>query len=437
MSLFDYFKREAKAVEAPKPEERSYTYAGPTVSTWDSWASVGSKIDSLSVVYGCINLRAQTVASLPVKVYKKVGNGHVEFTDHAYYDLISCEPNSFQTSYDFWFWAVAQLDTYGNAYIQKIRNGLGIVIELIPLNAGTILVNLDSDGVPYYVVDGKRFEDEQIIHIKGYSQNGLTGVSVIQHFKTLFDQYAELESSGTQIAKNSAKPSGVVKYPGNVKEEELNRLKAGWSNGFSGANSGKTAFLPNTFDVVPFDGGMSAQDAQYIEQKKFSAQRIACDIFRVPLHMLGLTSSPTYASVEQMAQEFITYTINPILTNIEQQLNKQLFDDESGAYVKFRTNALLRGDVKTRMEFYKMMLEHGIFTPNMVHQLEDTGLTVPPEQGGDTFIRPLNFGPATTSGSVSPAVGSFSQDPSVDSKNDNDTAPLAGVIPGLIANPAK
>ena len=430
-NLFRFNAKETQAATvAPQTEERSYTYGGLAVSNWDSFARVGNHIDTLSVVYGCINLRAQTVASLPIKVYKKTNRGHEEFTDHPLYDLITCEPNSFQTSYDFIYWLIVQLDTFGNVYIQKIRNNLGVVLELIPLNAGNVQINLDDNGVPNYNIDGKVFGDDDIIHIKGYSQNGIFGVSVIKHFKTLFDQYSELETSGTQIAKNSAKPSSVVKYPGNIKEDELQKLKAGWSFGFSGTNSGKTAFIPSTFTVDPYVAGISAQDAQYIEQKKFSAQRIASDIYRVPLHMLGLTNAPTYASVEQMAQEFITYTINPILINIEQQLNKQLFDDETGAYVKFRTNALLRGDVKTRVEYYKFMMEHGVFTPNMIHQLEDTGLTVPVEQGGDTFIRPLNFGAATASGSVA-GVNAESQEPSVDTKEDDDTALLKGKVPGI------
>ena len=183
-------------------------------------------------------------------------------------------------------------------------------------------------------------------------------------------------------------------HPANLKEEELKKLKAGWDAGFKGANSGKTAWLPNTFDVKTVPNGLTAQDAQYIDQKKFSAQRICSDIFGVPQHMLGLTSNPTYGSVEQMALEYVQHTIQPILVNFEQTINNAFFP-ESDVYVKFAVNGLLRGDVTTRMNAYKFYLEHGVMTPNQVNAMEDNGIVVPADQGGDAYTRPLNIAPST------------------------------------------
>ena len=91
-------------------------------------------------------------------------------------------------------------------------------------------------------------------------------------------------------------------------EDALEKLKGGWKQGFSGTSSGKSAFIPNTIKVEGSPIGLSADQIQYIEQKKFSAQRIASDIFRVPLHMLGLSTSPTFASVEQSSIEWVSYT---------------------------------------------------------------------------------------------------------------------------------
>jgi HK97 family phage portal protein len=290
---------------------------------------------------------------------------------------------------------------FGNAYIQKIRNNSGIVIELYPLNPNSVDVYVRDDGMPYlkmnYVApDGtasyKQFTYDEVIHIKGFSRNGIYGLSVIDTFRRLFDGYNELEEAGTSIAKNAAKPNGVVYYPNNIKEEELEKMKSGWKSGFSQSNSGKTAFLPNNIKVEAAALGMTAQDAEFIQQKQFSAQRIAADIFRVPLHMLGLQSNPTYASVEQQAIEFVTYTLTPIITNIEQQIQKQLLDDSEDVYINFNVAGLLRGDIKTRIEWYRFALEHGVMTANDVNEAEDTGIFISPQKGGDDYVRPLNFG---------------------------------------------
>jgi HK97 family phage portal protein len=400
MALLDLFKFNKKAVENNSTETRSDTIAGATVSSWDSAYGYGRNVDRLSVVYGCVNLLSSTIASLPIQLNRKLEKGHEPAVDHPYYTLITKSPNGFQTNYGFYHWAVSQLLMFGNCYIQKIRNNSGVIVELYPLNPNSVDVYVRDDGMPYYKMnivmpDGtayyKEFSYDQVIHIKGYSRNGLYGLSIIDTFRRLFDGYNELEEAGTSIAKNAAKPSGVVYYPNNIKEEELEKMKSGWKTGFSQGNSGKTAFLPNNIKVEAANIGMTAQDAEYIAQKQFSAQRIAADIFRVPGHMLGLSTAPTYASVEMQAIEFVQYTLNPIITNIEQQIQKQLLDDSDEVYINFNVRGLLRGDVKTRIEYYRFALEHGVMTANQVNEEEDTGIYISPDKGGDDYVRPLNF----------------------------------------------
>lgn len=405
MALFDFIKFGRKPVEQPTVEQpsetRSDTIPGYIVQNWDSAFGYGKNVDRLSIVYGCVNLLSSTIASLPIQLNRKLPRGHEAAVDHPYYDLLTKSPNNFQTNFTFWQWCVTQLLMFGNVYIQKIRKNDGTVAELFPMNPISVEVDVREDGLPYYRMnmvstDGtnyyKEYSSDQIIHIKGYTRNGIYGLSAVDTFRTLFDGYSELEQAGTQITKNAAKPSGIIYYPGNMKEEELQKLKAGWKSGFTGTNSGKTAFLPSTLKMEASLTGMSAQDAEYIKQKQFSAQRIAADIFRVPLHMLGLQNTPTYASVEMQAIEFVTYTLNPIIINLEQQMQKQLLDNDENVYINFNVNGLLRGDVKTRIEYYRFALEHGVMSANQVNEEEGTGINIPPEKGGDDYVRPLNFG---------------------------------------------
>ena len=399
-SIFDYFRKDKTATEQPPEENRSYTYGGPVVTNWDTVFSYGKNIDKISVAFGCMQLRSSTIASLPIQLNQKLERGYKPAVDHPYYNLITKSPNQFQTPFSFWCWAVVQLDMYGNCYIQKIRNGRGEVLELMPLNPSSVEVEIRADGLPFYkmtvmTIDGKSmqqdFTNDQIIHIKAFSRNGVFGLSVIDNFRTLFDGYSELETAGTAIAKNAAKPNGVIYHPGNVKEEELGKLKASWSTGFNGVNAGKSAWLPNTFKVEGIPSSMTAQQAEYISQKNFSAQRIVADIFGCPLHRFGLSASPTYASVEQSALEFVNWTLAPIITNIEQTIQKQLLEDSDEVYVNFDVKGLLRGDISTRINYYKFGRDSGIFTANDVHLMEDTGIVIPPEKGGDDLYMPVNY----------------------------------------------
>lgn len=398
MDLFSIF-RTAKTDESELDRSQSTTdYTDPVSNSGFAYTSLSD--DKLSIVYGCIRIRSNTVAQLPLKIYRKLDKGREEATDNIYWNLLTRKPNGFQTPFQLWQWVVRSLDIHGNAYLKRIRNGLGQTIELWPLNAESVKVQIDPEtGKPFYMVwfKGQKevYTNDQIIHFKGYSVDGVIGLSTIDTFRILFDGYSTLEEAGTQIAKNTAKAPNIITHPANVKDDELKRLKDNWNNGFRGENAGKTGWLPNTYKVEPVSNGLSAQDSQYIEQKRFSAQRIAADIFGIPQHQLGLSTSPTYASVEQMAIEFVSYTITPILVNIEQTLNDTFFGEDTSLYVKFNTKSLLRGDDNSRRNMYQFFLTNGCMTPNQINDLEDNGIIVPADQGGDTYVRQLNIAPAT------------------------------------------
>ena len=407
MDFLSIFHKAKSSDESIIRSESTTDYSDPVSNSGFTYTSLDD--DRLSIVYGCVRIRSNTVAQLPLKIYRKMDKGREEATDNIYWNLLTRKPNGFQTPFQLWQWVVRQLDIHGNAYLKRIRNGLGQTIELWPLNADSVKVQIDAtSGKPFYTVlfKGKQdvYPSDQIIHFKGYSVDGVIGLSTIDTFRVLFDGYSILEDAGTQIAKNVAKVPNIITHPVNVKDEELRKLKDNWNNGFKGDNAGKTGWLPNTYKVEQVPNGLSAQDAQYIEQKRFSAQRIAADIFGIPQHQLGLSTSPTYASVEQMAIEFVSYTITPILVNLEQTLNDVFFADDPSLYVKFNTKSLLRGDDNSRRNMYQFFLTNGCMTPNQINDLEDNGIIVPADQGGDTYVRQLNIGPATTQSPTSSLV---------------------------------
>ncbi|MFM9785430.1 phage portal protein, partial [Streptomyces scabiei] len=73
-----------------------------------------------------------------------------------------------------------------------------------------------------------------------------------------------------------------------------------------------------------------------------------------------------------------------IATQYEKEFNRKLLTEKerkSGYYFKFSMNALLRGDMQTRGNFYQQGIRSGWFKPNEVRAWED----LPPEEGGDTL----------------------------------------------------
>ena len=131
---------------------------------------------------------------------------------------------------------------------------------------------------------------------------------------------------------------------------------------------------------------MTAEDAQWIESRKFSRTDIAM-FFGVPPHMIGDTEKSTSwgSGIEQQSIGFVTYTLEDHLTTWEETANRDLITDSS-IYARFNRRALVRGDIKTRTEHYVKMLQWGVYSPNEVRAREDEN----PRADGDVYYDPPN-----------------------------------------------
>ena len=89
------------------------------------------------------------------------------------------------------------------------------------------------------------------------------------------------------------------------------------------------------------------------------------------------------------SQEFVTYSLMPYLNKIELEMNTKLFRKTNigKEYIKFNTNALLRGNIKDRSDFYRTMLNIGVMSINEIRQKEDLNSI----KDGEKHFIPLNM----------------------------------------------
>jgi phage portal protein BeeE len=164
------------------------------------------------------------------------------------------------------------------------------------------------------------------------------------------DQYS------ASFFKNGARPDFAIKTLPGVKmtQPQIDQFRAMWEERYGGAsNSHKPAVMQN-MEVQQLT--MTAEDSQLIATRQFQVEDIA-RIFRVPPHMIGHTDKTTSwgTGIEQMSIAFVVYTLQPHLTAIEQEINRKLFL-RAGKFVEFSVEGLLRGDSKTRGDFYRLPL---------------------------------------------------------------------------------
>ena len=131
--------------------------------------------------------------------------------------------------------------------------------------------------------------------------------------------------------------------------------------------------------------GISNDDAQYLETRKFQINEIA-RWYGVPPHMIGDLENATFSNIEHQGIEYVTYSLRPWLVRWEQEIRRKLYTDDV-YFSEFLVDGLLRGDTKTRYDGYKVARETGWLSVNEIRALENLN----PVEGGDQYIQPLNM----------------------------------------------
>lgn len=365
-------------------------------------ADSGERVDEksamqISTVYACVRLLSESVAGLPLHLYKYTGkNGEKEMaTDHPLYKILYRQPNPEMTSFTFREVLMTSLLLWGNAYAQIIRDGKNGILALYPLSPENVEVDRDNGGNIYYIyhaytdeIPGENNKDiilqrEDMFHIPGLGFNGLVGFSPIAMMKNALGSTMAVEKFGSAFFRNGAQPSGVLEHPGTLKDPA--KIRENWSAVYGGANNAhKVAVLEEGMQYKPIS--LNPQDSQFLETKKFSVDEI-CRIFRVPPHMVQDLEHATFSNIEHQSLDFVVHSLMPWLIRFEQGIVKDLLleDEQDEYFPKFNVDGLLRGDYQSRMNGYATGFANGFLSPNDIRRLENLD-PIPDELGGNVYV---------------------------------------------------
>ena len=405
MGLFEWLGRRGRSArDAPRVTDRVRD-SGQLFAFGRS--DSGERVDEksamqIATVYACVRLLAETVAGLPLHLYRFADdseNGKERAKDHPLYSLLYRQPNPEMTSFSFRETMMTHLLLWGNAYAQIIRDGKNNVLALYPLLPENVEVDRSENGQIYYIYhaytdekpgeEGKDiyFRYDEIFHIPGLGFNGLVGFSPIAMMKNSLGTTLAVEKYGSAFFKNGAQPSGVLEHPGVLKNPE--KIRENWSAVYGGANNAhKIAVIEEGMQYKPIS--LPPEDSQFLSTRQFGVNEI-CRIFRVPPHMVQDLEHATYSNIEHQSIDFVVHTLTPWLVRFEQAIMKDLLlpAEQDTLFPKFNVDGLLRGDYQSRMQGYATGISNGFLSPNDIHRLENMDL-IPAEKGGDDYY--LNGG---------------------------------------------
>lgn len=348
--------------------------------------------ESNSAVHGCVTVRSEDIAKLPLILYRRRKDGGRErITDHVAYKLVR-RPRPHLSGYTWREMMQARLDLRGSSYSRIYRDARMNPVELVPLHNDWVREVFSADGTPFYEVrmygGGKteRLTSDDMLHLRTRD-----GKSVIQRARDVIGTDLAAANHAAKLYANGARPGGLLVPKGApIGKDGRDLLKKEFTDEFGGDGLYSVGVVGQEMEYKAV--GMSNLDMDFINGRKLSRSEIAT-LFRVPPHKIGIMDNATFSNIEHQSLEYVTDTLLPIAKRWEEELNAQLLreTEKDEYYFEFLFDGLLRGDFLSRMQGYQIQRGFGR-SYNEIARNENWE-PVPAAQGGDERLVPLNMWP--------------------------------------------
>ena len=346
---------------------------------------------NVSAVYAAVRILSETVAQVPLIVYRRMPNGGKQRAEnHPLFDLLHNQPNPWQTSFEWREMMTGHLALRGNAYNEIIPGPRGAVDQLIPLNPDRIKIEQLETGrliYEYTPINGpkRRLNQDSVFHLKGLSSDGLMGISTLTLMRESIGLALATEKYGAGLFTSDGAIRGILKHPGQLTPEGRKNLKSTFSKGAAGG----TALLEEGLSWEKI--GMTAEDAQFLMTRKFQINEFA-RWFNLPPHLLRDLDKATFSNIEQQAIDFVLYSMMPWFRRWEQAITRDLILAPQTFFAEFLIEGLLRGDTKSRYDAYASAITNGWMTRNEARIKENLN----PLPGLDVPLAQANMSPVTS-----------------------------------------
>lgn len=349
---------------------------------------------AVPVLQNCVTLLAESIAQLPLELYRRQGNGQREAAiNHPLYDVLRYQPNGFQTPYELRECTQMAAGLRGNGYSLIERRDDGNVTALWPLLNDKVTVYRQPDLLPCYQIGShpERLPMRMVHHVRWHTGNHYTGLSPIElHAEAVGLAQAVRQYTGKSFA-NGASVSGVIERPHEaaaIKDQgTIDRILDQWGSKYSGMdNAKKVALLQEGMTFKPIS--MTNVDAEIVGVLKLTAVDVA-RIYKIPLPMVNDLEKANYNTIEQLLIQFVVFCLLPWVKRHEQAMMRDflLVQDRRDHFIEFNLSGLLRGDQKSRYESYAIGRQWGWLSVNDIRRLEN----MPPVPGGEVYLQPLNM----------------------------------------------
>ena len=354
----------------------------------------GSSPLHVATVYRCVDLLANSVANLRLQYMRRKGEIFVEDTNSRLHYLLTVQPDTYLSAFDFWRQVVTYMLLKGNAYIVPVYDTITMEIARLALVDPSCVAH-DTVHDTYTITDmsagiSGTFDEGEVIHIKNYTRDGKIGISTLTYAATTLsiastgnaETLSRFENGGNVrgIVSNDTSVRGFGEYQDDQLEETAKDLDGKFRTGQ------RIVSVPGQVQFSPLS--LSSTDMQFLETRKFTVREI-CRFFGVHPSFVYDDTSNNYKSAEMANVAFLSNTLNPILRKIENELHRKLVAPTLCCKRRFEFDRrdLYACDLDSRVKYQASTIAAGIYTVNEWRREENKE----PIKGGDLVLVSANL----------------------------------------------
>ena len=364
-----------------------------------------------SAVVACINVLATSFAEAPLKIYQKTENGKQEVVNHPM-EMLMSRPNEFISGSVLSHYLVTSLSAHGDAFLLKVKNNQGDVVQLVPLMPSYVKVRGNERELithyEYFAVSKKNaFQEEyvelpreNVVHIR----QGMDPDDHRRGFSPLRSVMRELagdEAAGqfaVALLHNMAVP-GVILSPkddtmGGPSREEAEAIAQAFKSKFSGANRGAPMIMTGAMDVDVLS--FTPEQLNLKALRRLPEERVS-SVLGVPAILAGLGAgldAATYNNTKELREFFTEQKMIPMWSAVASELTHQLlhtdFEDNNVNYSAGYDLDMVRALQGDRNDLVKTMnsgVQGGFVTIGEARR----SLGLESDDSHNVYLRPLNM----------------------------------------------
>jgi HK97 family phage portal protein len=260
----------------------------------------------------------------------------------------------------------------GNWYNRILSGPRGVVDQLIPLDPDCVKPKqLDTGRIIYVVKNAKTlqtdtFTQDDIFHVRGVSDDGIEGKSVLAWARDSIGLAAAQSSYAARLFSQGALHGGTITVPGVLNAEASARMATSF------VTTQGTWHMPKVLEqgATYAESQLTPEDSQMLLSQQFSVTEMARWLGLQPHKIMDLTRS-TNNNIEHQGLEYVTDSLSPWLILIEQAILRDLIVASDRFFAEFNVDALMRGDSAARGAFYTSLHGIGAINSNEIRSREN------------------------------------------------------------------